>query len=66
MVNQTLHLFGWSICIEQENGEVVDVYPARVKYRGFPEESNANGYKRVTKYLEENITTLSTDVKGED
>lgn len=36
-VNMVLHTFGWAICVSMEDGKVKDVYPARVKFRGFAE-----------------------------
>lgn len=56
--NLILHMFGWSIVVKQDNDIIVDVYPARVKYRGFSEEINTEGYKKVSKYLQENINEL--------
>lgn len=49
-INTILHTFGWAIVIEMDNDEVVSVYPARVKFRGFSEKSNTEGYKKVAKY----------------
>ena len=51
-------MFGWSIVVKQDNNIIVDVYPARVKYRGFSEKTNTEGYKKVSKYLQENINEL--------
>lgn len=51
-------MFGWSIAVKQDNNIIVDVYPVRVKYRGFSEEINTEGYKKVSKYLQENINEL--------
>ena len=56
--NLILHMFGWSIVVKQDNNIIVDVYPARVKYRGFSEKTNTEGYKKVSKYLQENIDDL--------
>lgn len=56
--NLILHMFGWSIAVKQDNNIIVDVYPVRVKYRGFSEEINTEGYKKVSKYLQENINEL--------
>ena len=56
--NLILHMFGWSIVVKQDNNIKVDVYPARVKYRGFSEKTNTEGYKKVSKYLQENINEL--------
>ena len=43
----------WAICCQLKDGEIVDVYPARVKFRGFSEDSNTQGYKNITNYLKE-------------
>jgi len=59
-INTTLHMFGWALVIEisDETGEIVDAYPARVKFRGFDEKSNTEGYIKVSTYLAENSETL--------
>jgi len=59
-INTTLHMFGWAIVfeIEDETGDVIQVYPARVRYRGFNEENNTLGYQKVTQYLNDNINEL--------
>ena len=57
-INTILHMFGWSIVVNIEREEIIDVYPARVEFRGFSESSNTKGYINVTKYLKENIDTL--------
>ena len=44
--NLILHMFGWSIVVKQDNNIIVDIYPARVKYRGFSEKTNTEGYKK--------------------
>jgi len=54
-INQTLHLFGWAICWEPDTDEI---YPARVKFRGFENENNTQGYIKVSKYLKDNIDEL--------
>ena len=62
-VNTILHLFGWAIVINQnDNGDIVNVSPARVSWRGFSAESNEKGYKSVTKFLSENIEDLLKEV----
>lgn len=65
-VNSILHVFGWSIVVElKANGEIVDVYPARVKFRGFSEDSNTQGYKNITNYLKENVNDLHEEINKE-
>ena len=62
-VNTILHLFGWAIVVyKNDNGDIVNVSPARVSWRGFSEESNEKGYKKVTKFLSENIEDLLKEV----
>lgn len=52
-INTILHAFGWAIVIEMEHKEIKDVYPARVKFRGFDEKSNAEGYQKLSKYIKD-------------
>ena len=62
-INQTLHLFGWAIVVELDaNGNITKGFPARCKFRGFDEKSTTEGYGKVTKYLQENISNLSKDL----
>ncbi len=62
-INTMLHMFGWAIVCETEKGEVKRAYPARVKYRGFGERQNAEGYIKVSEYLKENIEQLESEAK---
>lgn len=63
-INTILHMFGWAIVIQYgDNQEIEDVYPARVKFRGFNEQSNTQGYINVSKYLSENIDELLKEAK---
>lgn len=58
-INMILHTFGWAIVAEaDENNEISDAYPVRVKFRGFNEENNTEGYQKVSKYLKENSEQL--------
>ena len=64
LMNTTLHTFGWSIVVDlDEDGEVKEVYPARVKFRGFSEISNEIGYKKVSKYMKENADELFKEIE---
>lgn len=60
IINQTLHIFGWAIVIEKdsETKEIINVYPARVKFRGFSNESVEKSYKKISKYMVENSEEL--------
>ena len=57
-INMILHTFGWAIVVKMEEDKVVDIYPARVKYRGFGEKNNTEGYIKVSKYIKENADEL--------
>lgn len=63
LVNSVLHLFGWAIVCEIDGGKIKEVYPARVKYRGFDEKSNTEGYIKVSQYLQENISDLTREAQ---
>ena len=61
-INRILHTFGWSIVYEvdsnSEKNEVIDVYPARVKFRGFSEKTETKEFIEITKYMKENADEL--------
>lgn len=50
-VNSFLHLFGWAIVLDISDNEIVNVYPAKVDFAGFPEEDMDKAYMRVKTYL---------------
>jgi len=60
-VNTALHAFGWALVVELDDDKITRVYPARVKFRGFSEEINTEGYIKVSKYLKENIDELEKE-----
>lgn len=63
-INMILHTFGWSIVIDvKEDGKISNVYPARVKYRGFDEKSNTEGYIQVSEYLNKESIKLLKESK---
>ena len=58
-INMILHTFGWAIVYELGNDqEITNVYPDRVKFRGFSEGLNTKGYTRLSKYMNENASEL--------
>lgn len=59
-----LHTFGWAIVVEMDNGKITEVYPARVKFRGFNEENNTDGYIGVSKFIVENAEELLKEAEG--
>lgn len=63
-INRGLHLFGWAIVLIVENEKVVRAFPARCKFRGFCEESEEQGFHRLTQHIEKEIPRLVEDSKG--
>ena len=62
--NRVLHIFGWAIVLHVEgDGKVNEAYPARTRWRGFSEETEAEGFLKVTKYMAENASALQEEVK---
>ena len=52
-------MFGWALVYDMdEDGNIKEVYPARVKFRGFSEKSTFEGYRNVSKYLKDNAEVL--------
>lgn len=62
-VNTILHAFGWAIVLDIDNDVVTDVYPARVKFRGFSDEINTAGYIGLSEYMKENCEELLKEAK---
>ena len=58
MANTILQVFGWSVVVEEDNGNITSVYPARVKYRGFTHEINTKGYIKTANYMKENAEEI--------
>ena len=63
-INMILHTFGLAIVYEMEDGNVTEVYPARAKYRGFSEKDNTDGYKKVSKYINDNASDLMKESRS--
>lgn len=57
-VNTFLHVFGMAITWNPETDEIK---PALVKFRGFIEQVNDEGYKKVTQYMIDNAFELMRD-----
>lgn len=63
-VNRVLHLFGWAIVHEQsDNGDIVRVYPARCRARGFDASVEAAGFEKLTNHLNGRMPDLMEDFK---
>ena len=56
--NRILHLFGWAIVVEFDDGEIVNAYPARVKFRGFDNKSEQEGFAGLADFVAENADEL--------
>ena len=64
-INMILHTFGWAIVVDiNDNGEITDTYPARVKFRGFGEKNNTEGYIKVSQYMKENVSDLLEEAEN--
>ena len=64
-INMILHTFGWAIVVDiDDNGEITEAYPARVKFRGFGEKNNTEGYIKVSQYMKENISDLLEEAEN--
>lgn len=63
-INQFLHIFGWAIVteIDEETNEVINAYPARVKFRGFGEKNTTKAYQKLTQYMVDNSNELNKEV----
>lgn len=63
-VNTILHAFGWAIVFEVDfDSSIGDVYPARVKFRGFSEKINTEGYIGLSEYMKENCEELLKEAR---
>lgn len=61
-VNMIIHTFGWAIVFEYNGENITKVYPARVKFRGFDEKSNDEGYIKMNRYMKENSDNILNDL----
>lgn len=68
IINQLLHVFGWAIVFEYDDktDKIVNVYPARVKFRGFNNEDVSENYIRATEYLHKEAENLLKEVHNTD
>lgn len=58
IINQILHIFGWAIVVETISEDNIIMYPARVKYRGFDNNSTNEAYKKISEYMKNNSDEL--------
>lgn len=57
-INVILHTFGWAIAYDTSDDKIVRVFPARVRFRGFSERTNTEGYIKLSKYMANNAKDL--------
>lgn len=58
-INIILHTFGWAITVEiEDDGTISDAYPARVRFRGFSEKNNTEGYQKISQHMKGNADKL--------
>lgn len=62
--NTILNAFGWAIVVEIDNDVITDVYPARVKYRGYSDEINTEGYIGLSKFMNNHSKELLDEAKS--
>lgn len=62
-LNTILHVFGMAISWEYSEKDNIDQLYI---YRGFSEETNSDGYKKVSKYLANNIPELLNAFKDNE
>ncbi len=64
VVNRMLHIFGVVLVMEISNdGKIIEMYPAKCKCRGFKSEDEIIGFKKITKFMKNNIKRLEKEVK---
>lgn len=62
ITNQFLHIFGYALVYNfDENKKITEVYPARVKFRGFGEREIERGYQKISKYMVDNAVELEKE-----
>jgi hypothetical protein len=64
IVNPILHIFGWALVFEIENDEIKNVYPARVRFRGFDNQDTSEAYQKISKYMLENVKELNEEAQS--
>lgn len=64
-INMILHAFGWAIVIEvdSETKLVTAIYPSRVGYRGFDEQSQTEEHIKIADYLAKNAPNFPEEIK---
>lgn len=63
-VNRGLHVFGWAIVyVFEGDGTITQVDPARVRFRGFDLATEAEGFQKISSFLEENAGEIAKEAR---
>ena len=63
-INGLLHIFGWAICFDiDDKGKCIGAYMARVRYRGWDEQSQEDAHIKLAKYMVENAEQLKKETE---
>lgn len=62
-LNQQLHLFGLALVVKTNKDGTQQLTPCECKFRGFDENTIENGYKNLTKYIEQNMERIKQDIE---
>ena len=65
IINQILHIFGWAITFDMEDGKVTNCYPSRTKFRGFEGDCVSESYKKVSRWMKDNAAQLLKEAEDE-
>lgn len=65
-VNSFLHIFGWVIVMEMEDGKVTNVYPAKTIWRGFSAEAMSESYQKVAELMHKDHEEILKFAKDEN
>ena len=67
-VNRLLHVFGWVIVIKVDyaNGEILECWPARTKFRGFDQDTEERNFEKVAHYLKDTSAILYSEAGYEE
>jgi hypothetical protein len=64
-INRLLHVLGWVIVFQYDvDGKtILDVYPARCRFRGFDEKTETEGFIKVSDFMKDNAEALAKEAK---
>jgi hypothetical protein len=63
-INRLLHTFGWALVFDIDaEGKITEVYPARVKFRGFGEQQETEGFVAVSRFMKYTADELAAEAQ---